>query len=108
MLDMGFEPQVSEIIRGSGMPPPAPMVGGQRDMAVGRQNLMFSATFPPNVQRLAAALVMGSGSAGNMGLGGGRAPPPAKVAVGRVGQGGCFSASTPPTLKLLLLIRPSA
>ena len=36
---------------------------------------MFSATFPPNVRRLATSLVVG-----------GAAPPPANVAVGRVGS----------------------
>ncbi|ACO61066.1 predicted protein, partial [Micromonas commoda] len=59
MLDMGFEPQVREIlIGGCGTPPP-------------RQSLLFSATFPPNVQALAARLVMspglGSGLYGNIG-----------------------------------------
>ena len=75
MVDMGFEPQVAEILRDAGVPPPAsglPRGARSRD---GRQTLMFSATFPPNVRRLAASLVVG-----------GSAPPPANVAVGRVGS----------------------
>ena len=42
MLDMGFEPQIRQIVEGSDMPP-----SGQR------QTLLFSATFPREVQRLA-------------------------------------------------------
>lgn len=42
MLDMGFEPQIRRIVQAEGMPP----VGV-------RQTLMFSATFPPNIQALA-------------------------------------------------------
>lgn len=42
MLDMGFEPQIRQIVEGSNMPP----VGV-------RQTLMFSATFPKKVQELA-------------------------------------------------------
>lgn len=42
MLDMGFEPQIRQIVDGSNMPP----VGV-------RQTLMFSATFPKKVQELA-------------------------------------------------------
>jgi ATP-dependent RNA helicase DDX3X len=42
MLDMGFEPQVRNIVDGSDMPP-----------ADKRQTLMFSATFPENIQALA-------------------------------------------------------
>jgi superfamily II DNA/RNA helicase len=42
MLDMGFEPQVRKIVQRSNMPGP-----GQR------QTLMFSATFPPPMQKLA-------------------------------------------------------
>lgn len=42
MLDMGFEPQIREIVERSGMP-----VTGQR------QTLMFSATFPKEIQMLA-------------------------------------------------------
>lgn len=66
MLDMGFEPQVTEIVHRSGMPPPAGSHVSSYGQTVwkrgaGRQSLMFSATFPPNVQRLAAALVVGSG-----------------------------------------------
>ena len=40
MLDMGFEPQIRYIVEQSGMP-------------VDRQTLMFSATFPDEIQRLA-------------------------------------------------------
>ncbi|EKE40867.1 hypothetical protein ENUP19_0050G0059 [Entamoeba nuttalli] len=43
MLDMGFEPQIREICEDNEMPP----VGK-------RQTLMFSATFPKQIQRLAA------------------------------------------------------
>ena len=42
MLDMGFEPQISEIINDCDMPP-----------AEERQTMLFSATFPVEVQRLA-------------------------------------------------------
>ncbi|KAI8645808.1 P-loop containing nucleoside triphosphate hydrolase protein [Parasitella parasitica] len=42
MLDMGFEPQVRRIVENEDMPPPAK-----------RQTLLFSATFPDNIQRLA-------------------------------------------------------
>lgn len=43
MLDMGFEPQVRRIVEGEDMPPPSK-----------RQTLMFSATFPDNIQKLAS------------------------------------------------------
>jgi ATP-dependent RNA helicase DDX3X len=43
MLDMGFEPQIRHIIENRDMPPT-----GQR------QTLMFSATFPKNIQELAS------------------------------------------------------
>lgn len=43
MLDMGFEPQIRRIVEQSNMPPT-----GQR------QTLMFSATFPKQIQELAA------------------------------------------------------
>ncbi|KAL9554666.1 hypothetical protein MBANPS3_002717 [Mucor bainieri] len=43
MLDMGFEPQVRRIVEQEDMPPPAK-----------RQTLMFSATFPDNIQKLAS------------------------------------------------------
>ena len=43
MLDMGFEPQIRRIVEEAGMP--------QGD---GRQTMMFSATFPANIQRLAS------------------------------------------------------
>ena len=44
MLDMGFEPQVREIVEESGMKKPDE----------GRQTMLFSATFPPSMRRLAA------------------------------------------------------
>mmetsp|Transcript_13613 Transcript_13613/g.22449 ORF Transcript_13613/g.22449 Transcript_13613/m.22449 type:complete len:869 (-) Transcript_13613:698-3304(-) len=43
MLDMGFEPQIREIVQMRNMPP-------RED----RQTLMFSATFKPDIQKLAA------------------------------------------------------
>lgn len=43
MLDMGFESQVRKLVERSGMPDKA-----------NRQTLMFSATFPDEIQRLAA------------------------------------------------------
>uniref|UniRef100_A0A0D6QSX3 RNA helicase n=1 Tax=Araucaria cunninghamii TaxID=56994 RepID=A0A0D6QSX3_ARACU len=43
MLDMGFEPQIRKIVQQMDMPPP-----GQR------QTMLFSATFPREIQRLAA------------------------------------------------------
>jgi len=43
MLDMGFEPQIRRIVEQEGMP------HGEG----GRQTMMFSATFPANIQRLA-------------------------------------------------------
>ena len=42
MLDMGFEPQIRRIVEGEDMPP-----------TNGRQTLMFSATFPRDIQMLA-------------------------------------------------------
>jgi ATP-dependent RNA helicase DDX3X len=42
MLDMGFEPQIRRIVEGADMPP-----------SESRQTLLFSATFPREVQRLA-------------------------------------------------------
>lgn len=42
MLDMGFEPQIRRIVENVDMPP-----------VTGRQTLMFSATFPINIQNLA-------------------------------------------------------
>jgi len=44
MLDMGFEPQVREIVEQSGM---------SRKLNRGRQSMMFSATFAAGVQKLA-------------------------------------------------------
>ncbi|CAH1443847.1 unnamed protein product [Lactuca virosa] len=41
MLDMGFEPQIRKIVEQTDMPPPA-----------GRQTMLFSATFPREIQRL--------------------------------------------------------
>mmetsp|Transcript_17625 Transcript_17625/g.50479 ORF Transcript_17625/g.50479 Transcript_17625/m.50479 type:complete len:329 (+) Transcript_17625:287-1273(+) len=46
MLDMGFEPQIRRIVQQSDMPPK------ER-----RQTLLFSATFAPEVQKLAAAFL---------------------------------------------------
>jgi len=46
MLDMGFEPQIREIVEGKDMPG-----------AGERQTLMFSATFPKVIQRLAASFL---------------------------------------------------
>ncbi|KAL3643197.1 hypothetical protein CASFOL_014012 [Castilleja foliolosa] len=43
MLDMGFEPQVREIVQQMGMPPPGL-----------RQTMLFSATFPAEIKRLAS------------------------------------------------------
>merc|ERR1719232_2353374 len=43
MLDMGFEPQIRRIVEQEGMP------NGEN-----RQTMMFSATFPSNIQRLAS------------------------------------------------------
>ena len=43
MLDMGFEPQMRRIVERCGMP-----------SKTARQTLMFSATFPPEMQKLAA------------------------------------------------------
>jgi len=46
MLDMGFEPQIRQIVQGFDMP--------QFDMSQGgRQTAMFSATFPQDIQQLA-------------------------------------------------------
>lgn len=108
MVDMGFAPQVFEICQGKSclMPPPSPMVAddswnddqnsqGRRehsnsfdtvDKTVttkihrgrGRQTLLFSATFPPAVRRLALEVAIGGDPS--------TVPPPARVAVGRVGS----------------------
>ncbi len=43
MLDMGFEPQIRRIVEQEGMP----------SCSEGRQTLMFSATFPSDIQMLA-------------------------------------------------------
>lgn len=43
MLDMGFEPQIRKIVQQTDMPPPGV-----------RQTMLFSATFPKEIQRLAA------------------------------------------------------
>ena len=48
MLDMGFEPQIRQIVQGGG-PDSMP------DNMI-RQTLLFSATFPREVQRLAEVL----------------------------------------------------
>lgn len=46
MLDMGFEPQIRRIVEGEDMP-----------RTGDRQTLMFSATFPKEIQRLAASFL---------------------------------------------------
>jgi len=46
MLDMGFEPQIRRIVEGEDMPTTGD-----------RQTLMFSATFPKEIQRLAASFL---------------------------------------------------
>jgi len=46
MLDMGFEPQIRRIVEGEDMPKTGE-----------RQTLMFSATFPKEIQRLAASFL---------------------------------------------------
>ena len=43
MLDMGFEPQIRRVVQHSDMVQPSN----------GRQTLMFSATFPSEMQKLA-------------------------------------------------------
>ena len=60
MLDMGFEPQIRNIVEGADMPS-----GG----AGGRQTMMFSATFPKNVRGIAESFLV----------------DPAHLTVGRVG-----------------------
>jgi ATP-dependent RNA helicase DDX3X len=47
MLDMGFEPQIREIVQKHDMPTPQD----------GRMTLMFSATFPKEIQRLAQSFM---------------------------------------------------
>ena len=109
MLDMGFEPQVREIlIGGCGTPPPRspvrsrPVTATSKEKEPGRQSLLFSATFPPNVQALAARLVMapglGSGLYGNVVSDSSQSPTPAKVAVGKIGG----AAASNITQRLLL------
>jgi ATP-dependent RNA helicase DDX3X len=48
MLDMGFEPQIRALVQQGDMPQPQH----------GRQTLMFSATFPKEIQRLAADFLL--------------------------------------------------
>lgn len=48
MLDMGFEPQIRKIVQETGMPPPGE-----------RQTLLFSATFPHEIQVCLFALPFG-------------------------------------------------
>lgn len=43
MLDMGFEPEIRKLVETMGMP-----------LKTERQTLMFSATFPEEIQKLAA------------------------------------------------------
>jgi ATP-dependent RNA helicase DDX3X len=59
MLDMGFEPQIRQIIERNGMP----------HGSEGRITMMFSATFPRQIQRLAADFLQN----------------PVEVRIGRVG-----------------------
>jgi superfamily II DNA/RNA helicase len=59
MLDMGFEPQIRKLVQKSGMTPKEK-----------RQTLLFSATFPPPIQTLAAEFLR----------------PYVWIAVGRVGS----------------------
>ncbi|KAL1820970.1 hypothetical protein ACET3Z_015839 [Daucus carota] len=47
MLDMGFEPQIRKIVEQMGMPPPGE-----------RQTMLFSATFPREIQRLASDFLL--------------------------------------------------
>merc|ERR1719230_2095821 len=47
MLDMGFEPQIRRIVEREGMP-----------LAGDRQTLMFSATFPKEIQKLASEFML--------------------------------------------------
>ena len=58
MLDMGFEPQIRRIVEREGMPAGGDCTGGNRTGDDGeflvRQTLMFSATFPTEIQRLAS------------------------------------------------------
>ena len=48
MLDMGFEPQIRNIVERADMPPSGPQ---------GRQTMMFSATFPRAVMRIAESFL---------------------------------------------------
>mmetsp|Transcript_28610 Transcript_28610/g.68182 ORF Transcript_28610/g.68182 Transcript_28610/m.68182 type:complete len:268 (-) Transcript_28610:1558-2361(-) len=59
-LQEGFEPQIRRLVQRSGMPPPSR-----------RQTLLFSATFPPAIQKLAAEFLR---------------PNYSWIAVGRVGS----------------------
>eukprot|EP00474_Spongospora_subterranea_P009445 CRZ09903.1 hypothetical protein [Spongospora subterranea] len=48
MLDMGFEPQIRKVVEGSDLP----------SSECGRQTLMFSATFPDSIQKLASCFLV--------------------------------------------------
>ena len=59
MLDMGFEPQIRNIIEQADMPPSAPPADGEDDgVDGGRQTMMFSATFPPKVRMIAQSFLL--------------------------------------------------
>jgi len=66
MLDMGFEPQIRNIVEGADMPEGGPVAApteptglseegeeGEEGGAIGRQTMMFSATFPRAVRQIA-------------------------------------------------------
>ena len=157
MVDMGFAPQVEEILRDAGVPGPASAAAAQGRRKIspprkekeddeaagrghrgettttgrghgvstpsggvassfarrfdGRQTLLFSATFPRGVLRLATELkILSGGGAAPLrpvaprgALGGARGvppPPPARVRVGRVG-------STTASIEQRLVLAPS-
>jgi len=64
MLDMGFEPQIREIVQRSGLHQPYglpdPWTHAFADMppCTARHTMMFSATFPREIQRLASEFLL--------------------------------------------------